>query len=141
MYMSTNKTEHLGLHQWESTDEFHREEFNENFTKVDKAVSEAAKVKIGVYKGTNTYGAGSPNTLTFDFAPKLVMLHREDTCFMTAFLYQGERKANVGYATNAGVDLVLSWSADGKTVSWYNTQGYDQQYNNNTKRYLYTAIG
>lgn len=39
--MST-KTEHIGLHQWESTDPFLREDFNEDNRKIDEAVGEAA---------------------------------------------------------------------------------------------------
>ena len=36
--MSTNKSEHLGLHLWEPEDDFLRTEFNENFTAIDGAV-------------------------------------------------------------------------------------------------------
>ena len=38
--MST-QTEHLGLHQWESTDSFLREDFNQDNRKIDQAVSKA----------------------------------------------------------------------------------------------------
>ena len=45
--MSTG-TEHLGLHQWESTDKFLREDFNEDNRKIDEAVEEAmSRVKLG----------------------------------------------------------------------------------------------
>ena len=40
--MST-QTEHLGLHQWETTDSFLREDFNEDNRKIDEAVAEAAQ--------------------------------------------------------------------------------------------------
>ncbi|MDP5273561.1 glycosyl hydrolase family 28-related protein [Chengkuizengella axinellae] len=40
--MSTNKTEHLKLHNWEGTDKVSRQEFNENFSMIDQAVSEKA---------------------------------------------------------------------------------------------------
>ncbi len=45
--MSTNKTEHFGLHAWEPEDRFLREEFNENFAKLDGA----ARVIAGAYTG------------------------------------------------------------------------------------------
>lgn len=37
--MST-QTEHIGLHQWESTDSFLREDFNDDNSKIDQAVGE-----------------------------------------------------------------------------------------------------
>ncbi|SCJ43149.1 Uncharacterised protein [uncultured Flavonifractor sp.] len=37
--MST-QTEHIGLHQWESTDPFLREDFNGDNSKIDQAVGE-----------------------------------------------------------------------------------------------------
>lgn len=41
--MST-QTEHIGLHQWENTDPFLREDFNEDNRKIDEAVGEVAAV-------------------------------------------------------------------------------------------------
>ena len=38
--MST-RTEHIGFHQWESTDPFRREDFNDDNSKIDQAVGEA----------------------------------------------------------------------------------------------------
>lgn len=37
--MST-KTEHIGLHQWESTDPFLREDFNQDHGLIDTAVKQ-----------------------------------------------------------------------------------------------------
>lgn len=45
--MSTNKTERFGLHAWEPEDRFLREEFNENFARLDGA----ARVVAGAYTG------------------------------------------------------------------------------------------
>ena len=44
--MST-QTEHLGLHQWESTDPFLREDFNEDNRKIDAAVNRAQTTADG----------------------------------------------------------------------------------------------
>lgn len=44
--MST-QTEHLGLHQWESTDPFLREDFNEDNRKIDEAVNRAQTTADG----------------------------------------------------------------------------------------------
>lgn len=50
--MSSNKTEHLQLHQWESGDRFDREEFNENFAKIDEDLTNA---KNSVSQTLNAY--------------------------------------------------------------------------------------
>ena len=51
--MSTNKTPNLNLHSWEPTDAFSREEFNDNFDKIDTAVDEATVWrKLGTYSVT-----------------------------------------------------------------------------------------
>lgn len=41
--MSTNKTKNLGLHSWVREDRFLMDEFNENFSKLDKAVGAKAE--------------------------------------------------------------------------------------------------
>lgn len=38
--MASHKTDNLQLHSWERTDAFSMDEFNENFSKIDKAVGE-----------------------------------------------------------------------------------------------------
>ena len=48
--MSTG-TEHLGLHQWESTDKFLREDFNEDNRKIDQAVGAAEEKADRVLAG------------------------------------------------------------------------------------------
>lgn len=49
--MSTKKTEHLKLHGWEPFDAFMREEFNENFDKIDAAVKSD---RAGITAAQNT---------------------------------------------------------------------------------------
>lgn len=56
MHMSSSQTEHLGLHRWEGTDTFSREEINENFELVDAGVNAAEEKAAGAlaaYKSTN----------------------------------------------------------------------------------------
>ena len=46
-------------------------------TLVDNAqtsADEKAKIQTGSYIGTGTYGSNNPNTLTFDFEPKLLIV-------------------------------------------------------------------
>lgn len=51
MHMSQNQTEHFGLHLWEPGDHFLREEFNNNFTKLDAITAEKTGMVFGVYIG------------------------------------------------------------------------------------------
>ncbi len=53
--MSSQKTEHLGLHAWEPADSFLRSEFNENFSAIDAALAEV----LGVAEGRTLIAVGS----------------------------------------------------------------------------------
>lgn len=53
--MSTNKTENYQLHRWEPEDDFLRQEFNENFAKLDRS----ARMIFGTYQGTAADFSGS----------------------------------------------------------------------------------
>lgn len=66
--MSTKKTTNYKLHQWEPTDDFLREEFNENFTKLDEAVH--GLIVTGSYTGD---GADS-QAITLGFRPRAVLV-------------------------------------------------------------------
>lgn len=66
--MSTNKTKNLGLHSWELPDPFKMEEFNENFDKIDKAVTEKAEIVTGSYDGDGT----AMREIELGFTPKAV---------------------------------------------------------------------
>lgn len=167
--MSTNKTEHLQLHQWESGDAVLRREFNENFAKLDSAAkaaeTEAARalsayqtandaavaalgartprIKTGSYVGTGSCGKDSPNTLNFDFAPKLVVVARNDTKMLvhgTVLIAGQTLSGGIGTSSSAGtmLGLTVSWPANG--VSWYAGQA-EKQLNDADGIYHYFAIG
>ena len=44
-------TEHYGLHQWESTDDFLRTDFNTDFQKIDTALGAKCQLVAGSYVG------------------------------------------------------------------------------------------
>lgn len=73
--MSTNKSEHFQLHLWEPEDNFLREEFNENFSKLDAA----ARVVFGTYTGNGN----SSQTISLGFTPSAVFL-----CKYTGEMYR-----------------------------------------------------
>ena len=67
--MASNQTEHYGLSQWEATDSFLREEFNEDHRKIDQGL-ELARVVAGTYTGTES----GPQDITLGFRPRAVLV-------------------------------------------------------------------
>ena len=68
---STNHTDNYNLPQWEATDAFRREDFNEAFSKIDTAIAGAgAKIAIGFYTGNNA----EERTFALDFTPVAVLV-------------------------------------------------------------------
>lgn len=41
-------------------------------------LGDGARIATGSYVGTGTYGSGNPNTLTFEFEPKIVIVYEEN---------------------------------------------------------------
>ena len=119
--MASNYTEHYQLPIWAPEDSFLREEFNEINQKIDAELEQCGNCRIatGSYTGTGLCGADAPNSLTFPFPPKLVVIAVEDAhsvllspCTQAAGYY----KAYIRYGI-----LKLTWS--GNTLSWY-VDGY-----------------
>lgn len=115
------------------------------------------RVAFGSYVGTGTYGETNPNTLTFNFPPKVIMFHGKmrDAKNTTgnyplfALCDSGSYMCSIGNNTNTyGV-----MSVSGNTVSWYTTNTYDANYeeyaplvpysqmNGAGETYYYVAIG
>ena len=105
-------------------------------------VSDRLPTAAGSYKGTNTHGVSKPNTLTFDFVPKIVVVSQ-----------RGERNANGGGAfiwINAGSTLNFInngsnyWvhpTLEGTTLSWYCAESASYQLNSSNYTYDYFAWG
>lgn len=70
--MSTYKTPQYQLHRWEPGDSFVREEFNENFTKLDAALV-ALRDTPGDLVAGRVYVAFDSVTVYLGFAPSMVM--------------------------------------------------------------------
>lgn len=102
-----------------------------------------AKVQIatGSYTGTGTYGADNPNSLTFDFEPKLVVIAGGGAAKMVAV--NGETTC-LSYAPggSSGNNFVtVTWN--GNAVSWCFPGSGNAAYQLNTAgtTYHYVAIG
>ena len=95
------------------------------------------QVYVTEYEGTGTYGSANPNTLTFDFVPAIVFIIPKDT---TAKLSYGSPIFAPGlshvvfwikeYSSAASflVQLTVTWSDDGKTMTWYTERSYRLAY-------------
>lgn len=126
--------------------------FNDAFEgAVKDSLARGVKIEVGSYVGTGTSGSANPTSITFDFAPKVLIMLGDHfynagyisalnvTSLTTSFVeYRfGYRQAiNTGYCKK---------SADGKTISWYANYSSKQdpgyQFNQSGETYEYIAIG
>ena len=109
------------------------------------------KIATGSYVGTGTYGSANPNSLTFDFEPKIVFLSVDSSASVfsqTGFMFfiRNQSGSPSWYFYNvAYVGRTITWS--GNTLSWYTLAGNPndapdrQQFNVSGQRYCYVALG
>ena len=104
------------------------------------AAAGGVRIETGTYTGTGTYNAVNKSSLTFDFAPKLVViLSSRQTTF---FMMQGSEIGNCYFGNSGNVtcrNINVIWS--GNTVSWYSNDGDHWQSNSQGFKYYYIAIG
>lgn len=99
----------------------------------------AVKMETGSYVGTGTYGQSNPNTLTFPFEPKfLVVMPAMGEYLFRLIAINGAPVANTGY-NNTAASVYVSWEEN--SVSWYSSSSAPSQLNTNTLPYTYLAIG
>ncbi len=93
-----------------------------------------ARIALGKYTGNGRCGAAHPNSLTFDFAPKVVFVARTTVAYGPVLMVTGG--VSTGYCQ-------LTWS--GNRVSWYDNRGdyatATEQLNDSGVVYSYVAIG
>lgn len=105
-------------------------------------------IATGSYTGTGTYGSSHPNSLTFGFVPKLVIISAEsltigygNTLTQPDWkLWIGQPNAYVGY--NKG-NVKDTYKVEGNKFSWYNSNygSATMQLNYSGQTYYYIAIG
>lgn len=126
----------------------------------------SGRIEIGSYVGTGTYGASTPSSLTFGFAPKILWIYAvstvgtsqynrlpyvtnspstsdSSTTLMLLPLYRLNTSYKQGYSPSMGSPITNAYakvSEDGKTVYWYNTSNAPQQRNARSE-YHYIAFG
>lgn len=100
-------------------------------------LGDKARVQVVSYMGTGTYGSSNPNSLTFDFVPKAIMVrdNGQGTRFLEAIY--GMEFAVVKYSDGSFVSMI--WNK--KTVSWYSDSDPYYQMNSSGAKYYAVAIG
>lgn len=97
------------------------------------------RIETGSYVGTGTYGSSNPNSLTFDFEPKVVIVQQQNDVIYGGFPWQyGTYVAKPYISSGTGV-VSLSWERN--KVSWYNETNQTNQLNGSNVTYNYVAIG
>ena len=95
-----------------------------------------SKVHPGAYTGTGTFGTDNPNSLEFEFEPKMVLI--QGTAGRVAILI---KPSGVGVSIGPNESTTLNVTWQGKTVSWYNALNAANQMNTENENYSYTAFG
>lgn len=108
------------------------------------------RIATGSYAGAGTYGASNPCSLTFDFAPKLVIIwSKSATLSAVSYLNgywgfmiipYGVLKINADFRDSSTL-LANSFTWSKTKMSWYSTANAKTQYNESGKTYGYIAIG
>lgn len=108
-------------------------------------ISGMVQIDNGTYTGTGTYGSSNPNTLTFQFEPKMVFVYRSideisstDSGCSPAIMVNPYNGSAQRSSSSYWSLLICTWSDN--SVSWY---GYDAatQKNRSSATYVYIAIG
>lgn len=125
-----NYTQHYKLHQWESTDNFLRTDFNEDLEKIDTAIHAADQEDY--IAGTYTGDGAEERVITLGFTPSAVLFERENGTRGTTGGATGGL-AMPGFTLGSNAEI----TEGGFTV--YNSSiayGADQNQKNNVYRYL-----
>ena len=150
-----NKTANFQLTQWEKTDRIMMEDFNRDNAAIDTALKSSAdgvaalqtalascgncKIVYGTYTGTGKYGKDSPNKLTFDGKPVLVIVQAQSNTTNYDFHLRMIRGCNwaVGDRGNYSYTNSVAWGEN--FVSWTNDDA-ETQFNLQNSVYSYIAL-
>ena len=139
-------TQNYQLPLWDKEDAVIRTDFNENNQKIDAALKIAAegncKIAAGSYVGTGAYGADNPNTLTFAFEPKLVLIFCPGDAGARMMWTPGMTVACTN--VRAPYDYCAQTFYSDNALSWYNENsnlGASKQLNVLNSQYFYLVFG
>ena len=101
------------------------------------------KLETGAYVGTGTYGESNPNSITFEFTPKLVLIYRDNVNSGIPMLFPyiwGEKYFYVGSNITSGNYQQVTVSINGNVMSWYAAGNASYQLNQSGDVYHYIAL-
>ena len=93
-----------------------------------------AQITTGSYVGTGTYGSSNPNSLTFGFVPKILVVGTSGG-YWNIFI----PGIDTGFYTTSDYDNVPSFYQN--SIEWYNSSSATYQFNKSNSTYYYVAIG
>lgn len=102
------------------------------------------KVATGKYIGTGTYGRDNPNSITFDFVPKLVIIQNENAILKKYLLAINGVTGSGPFDSSGSSSYQDKFTWNEKTFSWYHTGNNNpafMQYNEEGVNYYYFAVG
>lgn len=116
-------------------------------------VNNGVKTELVSYVGTGTYGLSNPCSITFSFAPKVVLWlgMEEDGIFEPGFVWVSEsrgivipsaEKTSWMHRHGFGIGIYSYGKVDpfNKTVYWYSTKGGPYQFNDENATYYFLGI-
>ena len=115
---------------------------NTTITYLGQLGEPGAKIEVGSYVGTGTYGQSNPNSLTFGFEPKMVAIFAPSTTGNYAnkmFMLRNVLGASILSNDGNNLGVVVTWA--GKSVTWYGTKNATNQMNHSDYTYHYIVIG
>ena len=129
------QTTKFHLNQWSPEDYVRRTDFNADNAKIDAALNQKGNCRIvtGSYTGTGNYNSATPNSLTFEKAPLLLVI------FSNAYFFAAHGNARgQAVAGNGGWTLPLTWTE--RSVSWFSRDSANEQLNDKDVVYSYIAF-
>ncbi len=115
-------------------------------TAVSSLQSGRAKIEVGSYVGTGTYGAGNPCSLTCSFQPKALFLscgseYSNADYFSGFWIYPNSVFYN-GSNPNSGYEYYrVLVRLNGNNIKWYNQRSDAYQFNYKGLSYYWIAFG
>ena len=164
--IALKRTANYSLPTWEKSDFIQMSDFNDLTQKLDTALksesdarSEAdgtaseritaivqalgaggqnCRIAHGSYTGSGGYGSGSPNSLTFDFTPLLVVVGNTESTNYVSWPTVMIRGAD-SHGDSDQQRIYITWND--RSISWYNSSHPSYQNNVNGRQYNYVVIG
>lgn len=115
------------------------------YTLLGQLANLGVKIATGNYSGAGVGGSSSPNTLTFDFEPQILLIATKDGSQVRYFAASRNSEYSFlvslydGSTAKCSYSSIITWN--GKTVSWYCTVDRSYQMNHEGLTYNYIAIG